>query len=111
MKRLVAITGVLALFAVLPASATATAPLAKGEAKAAATTALQRYYGDSWRYGTEKSVGFGQRISRIRWSLAFQFDYEPGEACYGEVVAWRGRYGRIFTDVRPSPELSNPYCH
>jgi hypothetical protein len=97
-----------ALVALFPAGASATAGLSKAEAKAASTGALQRYYGDTWRYGTNKEVGYGSRISRTRWALSYQFEYEPGQACYGEVVAWRGRYGRIFTDVRPNPELSAP---
>jgi hypothetical protein len=108
MKRAAAILVALAAFALLPAAAGATAALSKGEAKVAATGALQRYYGDTWRYGTEKSVQPDRRISRTRWAVSYQFDYEPGEACYGEVVAWRGRYGRIFTDVRPNPELGPP---
>jgi hypothetical protein len=110
MKRMVAILSVLAVLALLPASAGATAALSRGEAKAAATAALQRHYGESWRYGTEKSVWPSSRISRTRWALDYQFDINPGEACYGEVIAWRGRYGRIFTDVRPTPGQNNSYC-
>jgi opacity protein-like surface antigen len=110
MKRMVVLASVLVVLALLPASAAAIAPLGKAEAKAAATGALLAYYGDTWRYGTEKTVGFGERLSRTRWELAYQFDYEPGEACYGVVTAWRGRKGRIFTKVQPNPELTNPYC-
>jgi hypothetical protein len=108
MRRTVAVIIVLAFFVVFPLGANATAKLSRGEAKAASIGALQRYYGETWRYSSDKEVGQGERISRTRWALAYQFDYEPGQACYGEVIAWRGRYGRIFTDVRPNFELGYP---
>src|SRR5689334_6946947 len=110
MKRIVVLATVLAILGLLPASASATRSVSRAEARVAATSALLNYFGDFWRYSSEKSVWPERKISKSRWQVGFQFDYEPGEACYGEVVVWRGRAARIFSDVRPNSELSNTPC-
>lgn len=110
MRKLVAVTTVLVILVLLPATASATRSVNRAEAKATATSALLNYFGDFWRYSSEKSVWPERKISKSRWQVGFQFEYEPGEACYGEVVVWRGRAARIFSDVRPNYELSNTPC-
>lgn len=108
MKRMIVLTSVLALFALLPANAGAIASLSKPEAKAATTSALLRYYDDLYRHASEKTVYPDYRASRTRWILSYQFEYASGEACYGGVTTWRGRNGRIFSDIRPHPDLGSP---
>ncbi len=108
MRRTIAVFLVLAFLAVFPVGANANAKLSKAEARAASVGALQRYYGSTWTYGSDKEVGQATRKSRTRWVFDYQFHYEPGESCYGVVTAWRGRYGRIFTDVDPNAELDFP---
>lgn len=104
------LASVLVLLVLLAASASATAPLSKGEAKAASISGLQQYYGDTWRNGTEKLVGHGDRVSRTRWRFDFSFRFAGDEGCFGVVTVWRGRYGRIFTNVQPDPELTSARC-
>lgn len=108
MKRIVVLASVLAILGLFPASAGAVAPLSKAEAKAATTNALLRYYGDTYRYASEKTVYPDYRASRTRWVLSYQFEFAPGESCYGGVTTWRGRRGHIFSDIRPHPDLSSP---
>lgn len=111
MRKLAAVTTVLVVLALLPASASAIKPLGKAEAKAAATERLQRYYDYTWRYATYKSVGQGKRVSSTRWRLAYQFfPEEAEEACYGVVTVWRGRANRIFAAIEPNPEQTEPIC-
>lgn len=108
MRRTIAVITVLAFLMVFPVGANARPKLSSAEARAASVGALERYYGSTWTYGSEKEIAYATRKSRTRWVFDYQFQWTPGQACYGVVTAWRGRYGRIFSDVDPTPGQESP---
>lgn len=110
MKRAIAICSLLVAFAAVPANASAAPFLGPGEAKAAATRAVQSTFGSLWRTGTEKGVKPFYRISQSKWQVSYDFWTSEGDSCYGDVIVWRGRHGGLFTNVRPYPELSDSAC-
>lgn len=110
MRRAIALSVVLAALTALPATASAAPFLGKGEAKAAATMAVQRTFGSLWQTGYEKKIKPFYRIGRSRWQVSYDFRTSEDEFCYGDVIVWRSRYGGLFTNVRPYPELSDSIC-